>query len=411
MKLSSYFSVVRWMAGGLLLMSALVLRADTYAYLTGVPDYNWYAGCFGTACGNLMGHWDRHGMPNFYTGPTAGGVAPLHSCGDNVGIFSMLASKAGLDGRPANMPGHVDDYWSSYTIDFGNCGNVSGFSYESPYPDPFKALGRPEHTPDCIGDFIGLSQNKWTNMAGECSGNIDAYSFVFWDKTGRRRANHYTTNTTGQYIPDVGSGLQQWARYRGYDADVFTQLTSFNPERTTTNGFTYEDVQAEINAGYPVLCFLQPTTEFHRSIGPMTNANPDIHGVMIYGLYSDASLAKGVLIRTSWGSGDGYIMDWSLNNWLGLFPVRGVIGFHPKPKVTQMSHANGQFSLTWDAPDAQLYDANTRTTTDLHAYVVERSATLNPPNFVPVATNTTHSITLPDGGGASAFFRVRLTRR
>ncbi len=58
-------------------------------YLTEVPDYEWWAGCFGTATGNLMGYWDRHGFPDFYTGPTAGGVAPLTSGGANAGIFSL----------------------------------------------------------------------------------------------------------------------------------------------------------------------------------------------------------------------------------------------------------------------------------------------------------------------------------
>jgi hypothetical protein len=38
------------------------LRAQTYVYLTEAPNYDWYAGCFGTASGNLMGYWDRHGL-------------------------------------------------------------------------------------------------------------------------------------------------------------------------------------------------------------------------------------------------------------------------------------------------------------------------------------------------------------
>src|SRR6185503_15811571 len=44
--------------------------ADSNVYLLDVPDYQWYAGCFGTACGKLAGYWDRHGMSDFYTGPT-----------------------------------------------------------------------------------------------------------------------------------------------------------------------------------------------------------------------------------------------------------------------------------------------------------------------------------------------------
>ena len=97
---------------GLWLVSHAQARATAYelVYLTGVPDYEWHAGCFGTATGNLMGYWDRHGFPEFYVGPTAGGVAPLNSFGANSGILSLWASEAGRDGRPANRPGHWNDY-------------------------------------------------------------------------------------------------------------------------------------------------------------------------------------------------------------------------------------------------------------------------------------------------------------
>ncbi|HKX63503.1 MAG TPA: hypothetical protein VJS65_16725, partial [Verrucomicrobiae bacterium] len=54
-----------------------LLPAQTMVYLTDVPDYNWYAGCFGTASGNLAGFWDRHGYSNIYTGAVNGGEAPL----------------------------------------------------------------------------------------------------------------------------------------------------------------------------------------------------------------------------------------------------------------------------------------------------------------------------------------------
>ncbi|MCI0747899.1 MAG: hypothetical protein L0Y58_21035, partial [Verrucomicrobia subdivision 3 bacterium] len=220
-------------------------RADSDVYLLETPDYSWFAGCFGTACGNLMGHWDRHGMADFYNGPTAGGVAPLNDRGANVGIRAMWASKAGLDGRPADQPGHIDDYWLYYSSD-------SSFSYQSTAPDPFVTLGRAEHAPDCIGDFIGLSQRKWTNMSGECDGNIDAYSFVYWDTNGDRRTNYTPPTTAGTPARDIQSGLREWTKYRGYGADVFTQFSDFNPQTPAGTGFTFEDVKAEINAGYPL---------------------------------------------------------------------------------------------------------------------------------------------------------------
>ena len=96
---------------------ALPAFASQSVQIIDTPDYAWHAGCFGTASGNLMGYWDRHGFPNFYTGPTAGGVAPLDSYGANVGIHSLWTSQAGLDGRPADMPGHIDDYWTFFNGD------------------------------------------------------------------------------------------------------------------------------------------------------------------------------------------------------------------------------------------------------------------------------------------------------
>jgi len=397
---------------GIILLPTIQADAQRWVYLTEVPDYNWYAGCFGTGSGNLAGFWDRHGMENFYSGPTADGVAPLNNFGANVGIRSMWASKAGFDGRPANQPGHIDDYWINYASDFN-------YSYESTATDPYVTAGRPEHAPDCLGDFIGLSQKKWTNMANECDGNIDAYSFVFWDKTGRKRSNFAFTNTTGQHIPDIQSGLRAWAQYRGYEADVFTQLSDFNPERTTAAGFTYENVKAEIDAGYPVLCYLQPPGQFSRDsrffnppeLNPvMPKANPEIHGVMIYGYIEDVAevgVSKGVLIRTSWGSGDNVITEWSANNWLGLYPPRGVIGFHPKPKITSVTREGGNVTIAWDGPSSQLYDNFAGTTTTVHRYQLERATTLSPPNFTPVGSvGTARTATVSDDG--PAYYRVRL---
>jgi hypothetical protein len=381
-------------AGALMLMCLPELRAATYVYLTEVPDYQWEYGCFGTATGNLIGFWDRHGLPDFYTGPTAGGVAPLRSEGANAGIRSMWSSQAGFDGRPADKPGHINDYW---------------IGYESTSSDPYVTAHRVEHAPDCIGDFIGLNQKKWADLNNECAGNIDGYSFVFWEKRGNRRNNFYTTNA-GVYIPDIASGLKEWARYRGYDADVFTQLSSFNPERKTTNGFTYEDVKTQILAGYPLLCMLQPTSEFYRNIGGMTNANPEIHGVMIYGLFSDPASGynNGVVIRTSWGSGDDMIMEWSLNNWLGLFPVRGVIGFHPKPKVRRFSRDAGNITLTWDGPSTQLHDQVAGTNSPpLQRYTVQRATQLSTPNWTPVGSPTTdRTASFSDSAADTTFYRV-----
>lgn len=366
-----------------------------FKFLTEAPDYEWHAGCFGTASGNLAGFWDRHGFPNFYTGPTGDGVAPLSSRGANRGIFGLWASEAGVDGRPANQPGHMDDYY---------------ISYESTDPDPYVTIGRPEHAPDCIGDFIGVNQRKFTNMNDECDGNIDAFSFVFWDKTGNKRSNYYPTNN-GDYVRDIPSGLREWAKYRGYDVDVFSQLPSFSPEKTGPGGFTYADMKAEIDAGYPVLLFLQPPNQFSRSLGSMTRANPEIHAVMVWGYYEDAAagLPQGIQIRTSWGSGDGVFENFA-NGPLGIlngYRIRGVIGFHPKPKIMQFTRDAGNISLAWDGPSSQLTDLIAGTTTTVHRYQVEMKTSLTDVEWTAVTPPTTdRTATVPDTG--AAFYRVSL---
>lgn len=373
--------------------------AETDVYLLDVPDYAWEYGCLGTACGNLFGFWDRNGLPKFYTGPTAGGLAPLDSRGTNAGIRSMWASQAGFDGRPPDQPGHVDDYWQFY---------------ECTDADNYLRLGRPEHAPDCIGDFIGLNQKKWTNMNEECDGNIDAYAFVYWDKTGRRRLNFQPTDAAGRPVPDLQSGLRAWTRYRGYEADVFSQLTDFNPTVPRGAGFTFADLKREIDAGYPVLLFLQEFTRYSRALSnpvPMARANPEIHGMLAYGYQIDDQGGCYVRYRESWASGDGF-SRWTNEIFQAWLPCRGVIGYRPKPRIVAVSRpAAGLLTIRWEGPRARLYDAIWRTTNWVHRYVIERSNTLAPGSFVQVAGPTTeHQITLFLGCACqrTGFFRVRL---
>ena len=388
--------------------SVLPAAADSDVYLLDVPDYRWYAGCFGTACGNLMGYWDRHGMDGFYAGLTAGGVAPMNDSGANIGIRSMWASKAGMDGRPADQPGHIDDYWLYYLSD-------GTFSYQDTNPDPYLTAGRAEHPPDCIGDFIGLSQRKWTNMNNECNGNVDAFSFVYWETNGARRVNYTPPASAGTPARDIQSGLRQWTHYRGYDGDVFTQLTDFNPRTPVGTGFTLDDLKAEINAGYPVLVFLQDYDELSRNFSGMNRGNPEIHGMMIYGYQEWPELGINyVYVRSSWGSGGAHRTEsWGPDAWVPLpggitLSPRGVIGFRPKPRIRSIERVGDGLIIAWDGPSSQVYDALAGTTTNVHRYVVERAATIGGPRTVVGPATTDRTATLTDVTGESAFFVVRL---
>ena len=370
--------------------------------ITDVPDYTWYAGCFGSASGNLMGYWDRHGFPRFYIGPTAGGVAPLDSFGLNAGIRSLWASKAGFDGRPPDQPGHLDDYWEYY-ID-----EVS-YSYESTAPDPYVTAGRPEHPPDCLGDFTGASQNKWADLDGECSGNIDAFSFVFWDKTGSKRHNYAPPPDQNGPVRDIQSGFKAWTEYKGSSCDVFSQLAEFNPNVPPGLGFHFEDLKAEIDAGYPVLIFMQNPDEFSRSLPGNPRANPRVHGMVAYGYILTDSGAPAVRYRTSWGSGDNSLSLWTSDAWEAGLAVRGFITYHPLPKITEVKPGKENIVIKWEGPSSTVTDSLTGASTPVNWYVVEKTQSLTNPNFAPIsAPSLDHEATIPTYPDQQAFFRVKL---
>lgn len=376
----------------LFLLSA---QGATNVHLTGVPDYEWFAGCAGTAVGNLMGFWDRHGFPNFYTGHAGYGVAPLDSYEENYGIRSLWATKAGLDGRPIDEPGHMDDYF---------------FAFAGGEPDPCVTLGRSEHQPDCLGDFIGLNQNKWKNLNGECDGNIDGYAFVYWDSSGERRWNFTPGPEAGLPAVDIQSGLRLWTESRSCTADVFTQLTDFNSEVPSGRGFAFSDFKAEIDAGYPVLMFLQDSKMKSQLISGTNRANPFIHVVLAYGYFVSDDGVGHVRIRDSYAGGDTVFRTWTTNSWWGdRLPVRGVIGYRPRPQITEVSLANDHIRVRWVGPDSELYDSATDAATKLHWYVLETAPSLDETEFIPITHPTSdHVITVPTPDRQPSFFRLKL---
>lgn len=382
-----------WLAIGLCVFVVAGRTQDVR--ILDVPDYQWESGCFGTATGNLMGFWDRNGFPDFYTGPTGGGVAPLNDYGSNSGIWALWASKAGRDSRPHNVPGHVDDYY---------------VAYESTAADPYLTAGRAEHAPDCIGDYIGLSQKKWTNLDGECDGNIDAYCFNFWDKTGARRWNYTPEPVNGIPVQDVQSGLRAWTAARGYAADTCSQLPDFSAEIAGPGqGFSFEDLRAEIDAGYPVLIFLQNWQQQSRPVGDMARANPSLHGMLAVGYSYDAYGQPRISALTSWGVGLRYYYQWRAVVWEVNLQVRGVIVYHPKPRIVAFERGPSSLTLRWHGPRATLYDARQQREWAAHWYVVERSSDLGGAAWAAVSEPTSqHEVTIPECCPGTAFYRLKV---
>jgi hypothetical protein len=155
------------------------------------------------------------------------------------------------------------------------------------------------------------------------------------------------------------------------------------------------------------MIFLQPTNELFRFIGSMPRANPEIHGMLIYG-YQESSVTRQARYRTSWGSGPNRFWTWNSSNWENLFSVRGVIGFRPHPKITRMVRADGLITLEWDGPASVVRDEFASQSRAPHVYTVERSFTIGPAEFVPVGSPTQdRAFSLADDG-LGGFFRVRL---
>ncbi len=355
-------------------------RADRQVKVLDTPAYNWFYGCFGTAGGNLVGYWDRNGLPNLYTGMVNGGIAPTNTLGTNLHIWTMWATRAGYAGRASNAWGHVDDYYHTY----------EGTN------DPYRMLGRAPHEDDCLGDFMGLSHWNWTNLNGECNGNIDAYAVNYFDTNGTRRYN-YDAPT-----PDVQSGVKRYFRYCGYDAEVFSQVCSIYTKTPAHRGFSFFDFMQYIDAGCPILMFLQPG--YYARTG---GANPPIHGILGYG-YREST--QQVYVRDSWGNTPDKIIPWSSIYSVGLpsdFQTRGLIVTIPKPRLTGVSPQGDALQVNWEGGHSLVTNFLTFATETTHWYVVEGGAVGDPEAMVPLTPATTARSATITGAVDTASLAVR----
>jgi len=201
-----------------------------------VPAFDWSYGCSATSAAIIAAYYDRNGYPNIYTGPTNGGIMPLNNSiwnessggegGD--GECPLSATHQGFDGRVTR--GHVDNYW----IEFGSTAQ-----------DPYISNGWTPHTNAyCTGDFMGTNQSYWSNTDGMT--NFYTYN--------SGAALHSFSECEGYNPPrkDGGYGFEQFMESRGYNVTV-----SYNQKimgfEGNTQGFTFTQYMAEINANRPVM--------------------------------------------------------------------------------------------------------------------------------------------------------------
>jgi hypothetical protein len=344
--------------------------------IANTPCYNWSFGCFGTGTGMFMAYWDRNGFSNIYTGSVNGGVATLtfREGGVNANMRALWATQAGFAGRHATNWGHYDNYGGAHA------------TYQSTAPDPYIALAREEHEPECIGDFIGLNQNKWTNLNGECNGNIDAYAFNYFDPSGAKRVNFVPPEQNGLPIPDIQSGLKAFAESRGYAGDSFSQLADVWPDTPAGAGFTFNDLRREIDAGRPLLLFLQ-RHEYARGNG----YNPDIHAFYAIGYEITASGVKRVRVRDGWTDNvNSYrVITWGPSYFYSPVQLylRGVIGMNLKSEVTHVEINGSASFMEWLGPTGLVTDTVAGTQWNPHWHIVEASDQLGTNHaYIPVST-------------------------
>jgi len=284
------------------------IAAGTYTIIN-VPALKWVLGCSATSAAMMFGHYDNAGYPNMYTGPTNGGVFPMNNSvwgthdfdnGDGaMALCPLSATRNGLDGRA--IRGHVDDYWVKY----GNSGD-----------DPFIIGHWTEHIQgECTADYMGTNQDAFANSDG---------STTFYNYTNGAPLYDYPDPDGSR---DGCHGMKLFVESRGYTVQSngnFNQYLLGSSYCGTlghsicTDGFTFANFKAEIDAGRPVLI----QVEGHTMLG--------------YG-YNDPST---IYIHDTWDYSD-HSMTWG-GTYSGMrhYGVTVLRLTNPVPVISSLSPAS-----------------------------------------------------------------------
>lgn len=254
---------------------ALIKRTEISAgikVLPNVPALSWCFGCSATSAAMMFGYYDNSGFPKMYMGPANDGIFPMTNQiwetavinGETRALCPLSATRLGLDGRTTR--GHVDDYWIVYANEDPD-----------PYSDPEK--GWPEHLwGNCTADFMGTNQYRF--------GNTDGATTFYYYPSGDPLIDYIG----GDSVRDGCHGMKLFAQSRGY-----TVTTNFNqlivgsiykdPEADPSNGFSFEDYKAEIDAGRPVM--IQVTGHSMLGLGyDDTSSTIYIHDTWDYNMHT-----------------------------------------------------------------------------------------------------------------------------
>jgi hypothetical protein len=275
--------------------------------LPDTANYAWWYGCSPTSAGMMMGHYDRNGYNSlYYPNLVPGGVAEATTWGVPGGsalVDPVIASHGYQYDFYGNVNGSTDRTTFVYDTGGGTPANGYGYSGED--------LAQPWHSFNCLGDFMGTSQDAYGNSNGFTT---------FYYYTDGSPLNAYEMPGYGIADPSGMYGIGEYVNYAGYSYN--TLYNQYIDTLGLTYGFTYAQYCAEIDAGRPVLIHIENHTMYgygyDNTTAPMVN---------VYDTWSPDGMQPGSLV---WGgtygtSGWAHMGVTVLEITGGIIPAPGAI--------------------------------------------------------------------------------------
>jgi hypothetical protein len=255
--------------------------------LTNGGDYMWWYGCSATSAGMLMGYYDRNGYAGKqYPNLVKGGVAEA--------LDGPLERAAIASSR------HISDFYG---------GGYGASGDDLP--------GAPTGPRNCLGDYMGTSQDAYGNVNG-------ATTFYYWPDGSpfyvKDAYNLGILNQDGTY--GMYDYVKSFAGYNmgapGTSVSAYTQLIYDG----SNLGFTWDNYKTEIDAGRPVLI----QVEGHTMFG--------------YG-YND--VGQQIILHDTWSTG-AHTMQWG-GSYSGLAQWGVVVLEIPEPSTIVLLGVGGLTGL------------------------------------------------------------------
>jgi hypothetical protein len=239
--------------------------------LPNTANYAWWYGCSPTSAGMMMGHYDRNGYNGlYYPNLVPGGIAEAST-------WSVPLGAALVDPVIASH-GHQWDYY-----DANSYGYDTGGGFGNGYGNSGDDISPPTHSNNCLGDFMGTSQDAYGSSNG---------STWFYYYNDGSPLHAYEMPGYGIQDPSGMYGIGEYVTYAGYSYN--TLYNQYIDTLGLTYGFTYAQYCAEIDAGRPVLIHIENHTMFGYGYNN-TGMLPMVH---VYDTWSPDGMQPGVLV---WG--------------------------------------------------------------------------------------------------------------